>query len=398
MTNETPRARVRPAPATASDSPAPAAPRKTEERVDPLNARGELGKVVSKVHKRYGQAAAMRASMRPTYRHVSTGVYLVDLALLGGIPAGTANLFTGWQGSGKTTMAMRATAGFQRRFPDQAPVYVDVEGTFDPLWARKHGVDTDRLLLLQPTCAEDALDIANATIRAAETSLLVMDSLAALIPTKEVEIEADKHVVGDRARMIRRYCHQMTQAHLSERARGHWPTVLNINQYTMQVGVMYGDPKTMPGGMAPKYQASTWLEWKNKEARITRKKDAQGDDAVNDYDMVSHNDHSFLVKKSKIGSSITTGEFELVRSPFNPLGEGFVNDAKSVLVDAKRRGFVTGGGSHWRMDGVDGVFSSGEEMVYQLYSDLEYFEDLKIRLISAAREQVGMVHDPKDWA
>lgn len=287
--------------------------------------------------------------------------------------------------SGKTTVATRAVARMQQKYPDMAAAFIDVEGTYDPEWGAIHGVDNDRLVLVQPESGEVALDVAEAVIRSRETSICVVDSLAALTPAKETEGSVGDNNVGGQGLMIGRFMRKATSAMIGERKRDHWPTLLMVNQWRQKIGVMYGSPNTLPGGMAPKYFCSAMVEVMNKE----KLGGAEHGGAV------LLNEHSFRVRKNKIGNSLREGEFQMTRSPEHYLGQGFVDDAKTVVGWAKKNGVITGGGSSWRVDGLDEKFGKLDEIVAHFYSDLDFFDAFKMRLITMQREKMGKAAG--DW-
>src|SRR5690606_3448584 len=128
----------------------------------------------------------------------------------------------------------------------QTVAIIDVEGTHDATWSEKNGVDQDKLLVVKPETGEMAVDTADALCSTKEVSLIVVDSIAALTPFKEVEDSADDQHVGLQARLVGRMVRKLTSTLISERNRGHEVTVLFINQYRMKIGVMFGDPRTMP--------------------------------------------------------------------------------------------------------------------------------------------------------
>lgn len=362
---------------------------KAKKPANPL--KGEIGKVVAKITEKKGTGVVFQASARPFFRHVPLGIYLLDNAMLGGMPVGLATLVKGWKHSGKSTLGFKSIAAFQRAMPDEVCTLVDIEGTYDPIWGAKQGIDNDRLVLIQPPTGEDALDIADAVFRAKETSLVVVDSLAGLIPLKELEAEMDQIVIGRRATMIRRFLQKAQQAMVDERRRNHYPTLYMVNQFTMQIGVMHGDPRTEPGGKAPGFLASIEFEIKNKEGLVdAQKRSRDGQGGMADLEMVDVNEHTFNMKKNKLGNGPRTGVFHMVRNPFHPLGEGFIDDAKVVLMDLKRQGWVTGGGSSWKIDGVDKKFGSGDAMIEFLYSDPELYQATKLRLMNRTREILKM--------
>jgi recombination protein RecA len=291
----------------------------------------------------------------------------------------------GWESSGKTTVSMRVVANAQRKYPDQSVVFVDAEGTFDPAWAARHEVDVDNMILVQPQSGEQALDIADAVLRAAETSLVVIDSLPALMPTKELEKSMEDDTVALQARLIGKFLRKATQALLDERKRDHHPALVVINQFRSKIAMM-GDTRTLPGGNALKFAVATRFEIKNKEK--------MGRDGL-DIETVDYNEHSFVVTKNKVGTGIRSGEFIMVRNPDNPLGAGFIDDAKTVVTYAKKFGILSGGGSSWRMDDLDEKFGKLQEIADYFYSDLDYFEHTKRRLISMQRQHAGL--KPDGW-
>lgn len=372
-----PRTRVRSKPeAEPAEAPVAASPR---EKV----IGSELSKVMGDVTKLHGPAVMRRASTIVQFRHLPTGIFTLDMALFGGVPEGLITMPYGWESSGKTTVAMRVVGEAQRKYPDKSVVFVDAEGTFDPAWARRHNVDVDNMLLVQPGSGEQALDIADAVLRAQETSLVVIDSLPALMPTKELEKSMEDDTVAMQARLIGKFLRKVTQALLDERKRDHNPALMLINQFRSKIAMM-GDTRSLPGGNATKFFVATRFEIKNKEKL--------GRDGL-DIETVDYNEHSFVITKNKIGNSIRSGEFQMVRNPDNPLGAGFIDDAKTVVTYAKKFGVLSGGGSSWRMDDLDERFGKLQEIADYFYSDLDYFEHVKRRLISMQREHAGLKAD-----
>lgn len=354
---------------------------------NPLTKPGsEIAQAMSKLGKMHGPSVIRRADLRPQFKHTPTGVFVLDIAMLGGVPEGLGTMFYGWEHSGKTTMALRALARAQEKYPDKVAALIDLEGTYDPAWGALHGIQNDRLALAQPPSGETALDIAVSLIRAHETSMVVVDSLAALTPMKEREKSFEDSTVGEQARMISRFCRVTQSEFLEQRKRDHYPAVIAINQFRMKVGVVYGDPRVLPGGFAQNFFATVKVEMKNKEH--------MGKDGV-EANTVDYNEHAFTVKKNKIGTSIREGEFVMVRNSAHPLGMGFIDDAKTVVTWAKKTGVVTGGGSSWRVDGIDERFGNLQEIADYCYSDLEWFEVFKRRLISEHRERQGL--NPAGW-
>lgn len=327
------------------------------------------------------------AKDRPRWKHIPTGIFTLDMALLGGIPQSQISLIYGREGSGKSTLAYRIIACAQRKFPDQYTVLIDVEGTYEENWGARHGIDNSRLYLVQPVTGEQALDVAESMIRSADVSVVAVDSLAALLPYKEMEGSVEDERPGIQARMIGKFVRKSTAAMLSERQRNHLPTLLFINQWRMKIGVFRGDPRVLPGGMAQNYAACCKIEMLNKEHL--------GKDSL-DQETVDHNSHSFKIAKNKAGVAMRSGEFTMVRNPAHPLGQGFIDDGKAVATWARRVGLITGSGGSFKIDGVgDRKFRTIEEMVQFFYSDMEWFFAFQHRMICMYREANGL--KPDGW-
>jgi recombination protein RecA len=348
---------------------------------------GEVGNVIDDVTKRFGTHVITRASMRPPFRHVRTGVFVIDLATNGGVPVGLTTMLVGWEASGKTTLAQRVVAGFQRKYPDKTAIYLDIEGTYDPVWGAVHGIDNERMALVQPESGEQAVDLAKTLLRAENTSLVVLDSLAMLTPMKEMEGSAEDSNPGIQSRLIGRMVRECSQTMLDERKRGHFPTLLMINQWRNKIGVIRGDPRVLPGGHALKFVPALTIE--------TLSKVKLGRDE-HELEVADVNEMAFRIKKSKLGNSIMSGEYIMTRNPAHRLGQGAIDDAATVVSYAKRFGIVAGGGSSWRLDGLDMKFGRLSAITDHLYTDPELFEALKRRILIMHREAMELATEEWD--
>ncbi|QSY98688.1 hypothetical protein J2J97_31960 (plasmid) [Rhizobium bangladeshense] len=354
----------------------------------PKKDRSEIGSVIAQFGKTYGNHVIRRATQKARFLHIPTDIFTLDMGLHGGIPQSLISMVYGWESSGKTTTAMRIIAQTQRKYPNMVAVLIDTEGTYDAEWGAKHGIDNERLVLVQPESGEQAVDLARAVIKAKETSIVVLDSLPALMPINEMEKAAEDAVVALQARLIGRFVRAASQALIDERVRGHFPAVLLINQFREKIGVMHGDTRTLPGGNAIKFFVSVRWEVKNKEV--------MGKDRF-DSEVVDHNEHSWRITKNKLGNGLRNGEFTMIRNPDHPFGAGFIDDAKHVLTYMRKFELLTGGGSAWYMDGVmdnSGTkplrFGKLQETLDYLYSDLDYYEAAKTRLINQQRLNNGL--------
>jgi RecA/RadA recombinase len=168
---------------------------------------------------------------------------------------------------------------------------------------------------------------------------------------------------------------------IAERRRGHRVALYCVNQWRTKIGVMRGDPRVLPGGVAQNYWAAIKIEFKNKE-------EAGRDEAG--HHQIDYNEHAFNIKKNKVGVAAREGNFTMVRNPEHPLGQGFVDDARDVVTWAKSVGVVTGGGSSWRIDGKDTKYSRLQDIADMFYDDREFFEHTKQRMIEDYRESKGL--------
>ncbi len=346
-----------------------------------------VDKLLAQIRKVHGEGIVVDARQRQTFKHIVLGIFALDLALGGGIPEGLCTMIFGHASAGKTTVSLKAVAAAQRKHPDKIAVWVDAEGTFDETWAEMQGVDLERLKLVKPSGGEQAVDLTHAFLEVPDVCIVVLDSLPALIPMSEMEKSAEDGVVGRQAQLIGRFLRKATQIMNNQRRVGHWPTLILINQWRYKIGVMHGDPRTLPGGEALHYVASVKIEVKNKEQ--------VGKDG-NEVELVDHNEHSFRIHKNKVCNGPRNGEFEMIRNPEHVRGVGFIDDAHTVIGYGRKFGVITGGGGTWKIEGVEEVFRGKlEEFSSWLYDRPEVFEPLRLRLLSIQREQLGL--PSYDW-
>lgn len=357
-------------------------------RTAPAAGKSEMDETVAAIHKRFGTNTAVRASSVEQPERISTGSFMLDLATLGGIPHNRVSMFLGERHSGKSTMADKTIGNAQRQYPDQQVVKIDVEGTHDSVWAEKNGVDTDALMLIQPETGEAAVDIADAMVRTRDVSLIVVDSIAALTPMKEIDASAEDAHVGLQSRLVSSMVRKVTAGLITERNRGHMVTVLFVNQFRTKIGGWApngGTPRSIPGGKALEYSTSLQVIFKNKES--------MGKDEY-DVETVGVNEHSFDITKNKLNSGPRQGEFRLLRVPdaeFD-LAEAEIDDASTMLAYAKKFGAYTGGGQSWTLafDNDEHKFRKLDEALTALYADRAFYWRLRNFLIRTQAEHLGM--------
>jgi len=237
-------------------------PKKSEKNTElpekPVASEGKLkalGLAQEQINKQFGDGAIRRLGDTKTVdvELVSSGALSLDLALGGGYPKGRILEIYGPESSGKTTLTLHAIAEIQRQGGTAA--FIDAEHALDPSYARKLGVDTDNLLVSQPDNGEQALEIAETLVRSNAVDLVVVDSVAALVPQAEIEGEMGDSHMGLQARLMSQALRKLTGI-----INKSHTTVIFINQIRMKIGVMFGNPETTTGGNALKFYASVRLD------------------------------------------------------------------------------------------------------------------------------------------
>jgi len=234
----------------------------------------ELDDLVNSINKKFGDGAILRMDQEPDKIEViSTGSLEIDKALVvGGYPKGRIIEIYGPEASGKTTLALHGIAEAQKLGLTAA--FVDAEHSLDLSYAQKIGVNLDRLLVSQPDCGEDALDIVDELIRSKEIAIVVVDSVAALVPKAELEGEMGQAHMGLQARLMSQCMRKITGIVSKTKS-----IVIFINQIRSKIGIVFGNPNTTTGGNALKFYSSIRIEIKPKD-KITKGTDIIGNNIV----------------------------------------------------------------------------------------------------------------------
>ncbi|TDB84701.1 recombinase RecA, partial [Micromonospora fluostatini] len=254
-----------------------------------------LDLALAQIDKQFGKGSVMRLGERPVIQTaiIPTGSIALDVALgVGGLPRGRVVEVYGPESSGKTTVALHAVANAQRNGGIAA--FVDAEHALDPEYAKALGVDTDALLVSQPDTGEQALEIVDMLVRSGALDIIVIDSVAALVPRAEIEGEMGDSHVGLQARLMSQALRKITGV-----LNNTGTTAIFINQLREKIGVMFGSPETTTGGRALKFYASVRLDVR----RIESLKD--GTDVVGNRTRVK-------VVKNKVSAPFKQAEFDIM--------------------------------------------------------------------------------------
>src|ERR1700753_2870594 len=304
---------------------------KVEASHDPIGATDgkskALGLALESIEKQFGKGSIMKLgeSYNAAVETTPTGALSLDLALGGGNPRGRVVEIYGPESSGKTTLTLHAIAEVQRGGGTAA--FIDAEHALDPAYAKRIGVDVENLLLSQPDNGEQALEIVETLVRSNAVDLIVVDSVAALVPRAEIEGEMGDSHMGLQARLMSQALRNLTGIISRSKA-----TVIFINQIRMKIGLMYGNPETTTGGNALKFYCSVRLDIRRKKA-IKRGEETIGSEV------------RVKVVKNKLAPPFREAEFEILYGTgVNKLGE---------LVDtAEKLGLMEKSGTWYSYEGA----------------------------------------------
>lgn len=318
-----------------------------------------LNLALSQITKQFGDGSIMKLGdqSKIDVELFSSGSLALDLALGGGYPKGRIIEIYGPESSGKTTLALHAIAEIQKQGGQAA--FIDAEHALDPSYARKIGVNTADLLISQPDNGEQALEICETLVRSGAVDLIVVDSVAALVPQAEIDGDMGDAQMGLQARLMSQAMRKLTGIISKTKA-----TVIFINQIRMKIGVMFGNPETTTGGNALKFYASVRIDIR----RIGQIK--EGED-------IAGNRTKIKVVKNKIAAPFRTAEFDIMYN------EG-VSKTGDVLDLAVSHGIIEKAGAFFKYNGE--TLGQGREAVKKLFKEKpELMAEIEAKVREAAK-------------
>ena len=343
----------------------------TDRSAAMMDREKALEAALAQIDRAFGKGSAMKLGARQTMEieAVSTGSLGLDIALgIGGLPRGRVIEIFGPESSGKTTLALHAIAEAQRGGGTAA--FIDAEHALDPVYARKLGCNIDELIVSQPDTGEQALEIADTLVRSNAIDVLVIDSVAALVPRAEIEGEMGDSHVGLQARLMSQALRKITGSISRSRC-----TVIFINQIRMKIGVMYGSPETTTGGNALKFYASVRL-------------DIRRTGQIKDRDDIVGNATRVKVVKNKVAPPFKQVEFDIM------YGEGISKIGEMLDIGVKA-GLVEKSGSWFSYDSVR--IGQGRENAKTFLKENPEMADRLEKAIRGKTEEVaeGMMAGPE---
>ena len=325
---------------------------------DEKERKKALEKTISDITKEFGQGSIMRLGENTAMNvsAVSTGSFTLDMALgIGGLPRGRIIEIYGPESSGKTTVALHCVAEVQKTGGSAA--FIDAEHALDPIYAKALGVDIDDLLVSQPDYGEQALDIADALVRSGAIDVIVVDSVAALVPQEEIEGTMGANHVGKQARLMSQALRKLSGSVAKTNC-----ILIFINQIREKIGVIYGNPETTTGGRALKFFSSVRIEVRKAETL------KEGTD-------IKGNHVKCKVVKNKVAPPFKVAEFDIL------YGKG-INKAGEVIDLALEFDIVEKSGSWFSYNGER--IGQGKEKVKALFdSDPKLMAELEDKVRAA---------------
>ncbi len=347
---------------------------------------GTIKEVLAKYKKSLGDTIGAFGGHEMSMERIPTGIFAFDLATGGGFPKGRCSCIFGPESSNKTNIALMAIASNQKINPKEINVYVAIE-PFDGVWAAKMGVDVEKLLVVYPSFAEEAIDMIEGFLLSEDCGIVVLDSIAAMITVQEADSDATKAnpgaplIVG---KLVRKTIFALREAEKVGRA----PTLIYINQNRFKIGVMYGNPEEMPGGQAPRFQAALWVRVHGKNVIDSKVHST----------LPVLKETNFTIKKFKVPITSASGVFQLVVHPHSNMAIGETADWSTIKAYLNDLGAMVKSpdGKGWLI--IHQPYPTQEAFRKKVYEDKTFGRNVRLAIINKVMSTDGALIPPNDTA
>jgi recombination protein RecA len=343
--------------------------------------------ILKKIHKDHGNNIALVGETDyEDMDRIPTGIFPLDLSLGGGFPMSKCSIIYGPESSNKTNILIKTIKEGQIKYPGKMAVIADAEYALSKPWIKKLGVDMDRLIILQPESAEQCVDFIESFCYAEDVFLVGLDSIAALITKNEIESSAEKASVGGASLLVGKMYRKVLHAQVTlDNAGKQAPAFIAINQLRHKIGVMFGNPETMPGGNAQKFASSLTLRVYGKNIM---------DNKVNAV-MPLYKEVNCVIQKWKCPILAVSSVFKMQMLHANGQDPGYVKDWNTVQAYMKELDYLAKGEKGgWVMSGD--TYPTLEACQEALYSNEEFLQSMKASIISELIDKGGIKAEAED--
>lgn len=339
-----------------------------------------IDEMMKKADKTYGVGVMQKGLKLVECDRLSTGLFPLDLSMGGGFPVGKISEIFGPESSGKTNICLKTIATYQKHNPNMNVVFIDCENSLDPNWANTLGVDTDAMYIIRPTHAEAAVDMAEGALNSDDVGLVVLDSIASMVTTAEIDKSAEGHVMGGNSIVVGKLIKKAIVAQTHAAVQGNYPTFLCVNQIRHKIGVMFGDPETTPGGNAPRFHAAMRVRCYGKNIM---------DNAISKTMPVWKQTNTVL-KKWKVPVVSVNSEFKMATLPVHDVPVGESDDWSTVMAYAKNFAIVHKAEKGGWMLGDEPYKTLTEIKQYFMDNPDDYYHFKKHLINLAVKEATGV--------
>jgi recombination protein RecA len=364
------------------------------KKKNPPPSSGSLLEVLASIRKDKGDKVIVAGNQIPTVKRMPTGIFELDFALGGGFPCGRYSIVYGPESGNKTNICLKAVAKAQQLpGPCNKAVWVNIEQSFDALWAEKMGVNTADLIVVQAGYGEEAIDLIDALVRADDVAIIIVDSMAGLIASKEISQSVENYDIGTSALLIKRMVNKLMIGFCEAQKHDHFPCVILVNQTRFKPGVMFGDPETMPGGEAQKFLSSLRI-------RVSAKNVIDKNSST----LVFKETH-VVVKKAKVPVRAVDFNFKLCMVPQDMLNIGDTDSFKIVKTYLQSMGLLEKVKDAWVLTALKKpktsvAFSTLQAIEDKYYSDPAFQLRLQTLVLQNVKDTPILVeeadHGPKN--